>query len=264
METLNVELDARGVAQVQMNRPEVFNAFNEAMIADLGAAFDELSANPLVRVIVLSGAGKVFSAGADIQWMKRAADATHDWNLADARQFAQMLHRIAHCSKPTVARVQGLALGGGFGLVAACDLAVASDDARFAVSEARFGILPSVIGPYVINAVGARQARRLALTASRVGAADALQMGLVQEVVAAADLDACVERWIAELLLNGPQAQAEIKHLFAQLEVGPVTAEVVELTAQTIARVRMTLEAREGFAAFLDKRAAAWTRSDKT
>jgi methylglutaconyl-CoA hydratase len=258
VQTLEIAIDPRGVARVQMNRPEVFNAFNEAMIVELGEAFDRLAKDPAVRVIVLCGAGKAFSAGADIQWMKRASEATHEWNLEDARGFAAMLHRIAVCPKPTIARVQGVALGGGVGLTAACDIAIASDDAKFAVSEARFGILPAVIGPYVINAVGPRQARRLALTASRIPAAEALAMGLVHEVVALDALDAAVERWIAELLMNGPQAQAEIKKLFEQLEVGPISSSVRELTAQTISRVRMGDEAREGFAAFLAKRPAAW------
>lgn len=258
METLQIAVDAQGVARLTMNRPEVFNAFNEAMIAELGAAFDQLAADPAVRLIVLAGAGRAFSAGADIQWMKRASEATQDWNLQDARGFAEMLARIANCPKPTIARVQGLALGGGFGLVAACDIALATEDAKFAVSEARFGILPAVIGPYVINAVGPRQARRLALTASRIGAAEALGMGLLHEVVPAAELDAAVQRWVDELLMNGPQAQGEIKRLFAQLALGPVTPEVRELTAQTISRVRMSEEAREGFGAFLAKRPAAW------
>ena len=259
MQTLTLATDARGVARVTMNRPEVFNAFNETMIAELGEAFDKLGNDPAVRVIVLAGAGKAFSAGADIQWMKRASEATHEWNVEDARGFAAMLHRIHVCPKPTIARVQGVALGGGVGLTAACDIAIASADAKFAVSEARFGILPAVIGPYVVNAVGPRQARRLALTASRIPAAEALAMGLVHEVVDAPEaLDAALEHWIAELLLNGPQAQAEIKKLMEQLEVGPVTSGVRELTAQTIARVRMGDEAREGFAAFLAKRPAAW------
>lgn len=256
METVTIETDARGVARVTMNRPEVFNAFNEAMIAELGQAFEQLSADPAVRLIVLAGSGKAFSAGADLQWMKRAAEATQAANLEDARRFAAMLQRIAECPKPTLARVQGLALGGGVGLAAACDIALATPDAKFAVSEARFGILPAVIGPYVINAVGPRQARRLALTASRIPASEALALGLVQEVVE--DIDAALERWIDELLLNGPGALGEIKALFAQLEVGPITPAVRELTAQTIARVRMGDEAREGFAAFLAKRPAAW------
>jgi methylglutaconyl-CoA hydratase len=213
---------------------------------------------PSVRVIVLAGEGKHFSAGADLQWMQRASQASLAWNVADARKFAGMLARIEACAKPTIARVQGAALGGGVGLAAACDIAVAADNASFSVSEAKFGILPAVIGPYVTNAVGKRHARRLALTATRIGAAEALAMGLVQQVTTLDGLDAAVDATVKELLVCGPQAQAEIKQLFAQLAVGPITPEVRELTAQTISRVRGTDEAKEGFAAFLGKRPANW------
>lgn len=258
MRTLTIERRAAGVAQVTMSRPEVFNAFDEAMIADLDAAFTELAADASVRVIVLAGAGKHYSAGADLQWMQRASEASLEWNLDDARRFAAMLARIESCPKPTVARVQGAALGGGVGLMAACDVAVAADNASFAVSEAKFGILPAVIGPYVINAVGKRQARRLALSTARIGAAEAQAIGLVQQVVPQAELDGAVDSVVGELLLGGPAAQREIKALFAQIEVGPITPEVRELTASTIARVRGTDEAREGFAAFLAKRPPSW------
>jgi methylglutaconyl-CoA hydratase len=247
-----------GVAQVTMSRPQVLNAFDEAMIAALDAAFARLGDDDSVRVIVLAGDGKHFSAGADLQWMQRASAASREWNLDDARHFAAMLARIDACPKPTVARIQGAALGGGVGLACACDVAIAADGASFAVSEARFGILPAAIGPYVINAIGKRQARRLALTAARIGAAEALAIGLVQQVVAAEQLDAAIDAVLDELLAGGPNAQREIKQLFAQLEVGPVTAEVRELTAQTISRVRGSEEAREGFAAFLDKRTVNW------
>lgn len=257
-QTLSVTTRQPGVAQVTMNRPAVFNAFDEAMIAELDAAFAALESDVSVRVIVLAGEGKHFSAGADLQWMQRASAASLEWNLADARKFAGMLARIEACAKPTIARVQGAALGGGVGLAAACDIAVAADNASFSVSEAKFGILPSVIGPYVTNAVGKRHARRLALTATRIGAADALAMGLVQQVTTLDALDAAVDATVKELLVCGPQAQAEIKQLFAQLAVGPITPEVRELTAQTISRVRGTDEAKEGFAAFLGKRPANW------
>jgi len=158
-ETLKLSIRAAGVAQVTMSRPAVFNAFDETMIGELDAAFTELEADPSVRVIVLAGEGKHFSAGADLQWMQRASTADREWNLADARRFANMLARIEACTKPTVARVQGAALGGGVGLTCACDVAVAADNASFSVSEAKFGILPAVIGPYVTNAVGKRQAK---------------------------------------------------------------------------------------------------------
>ncbi|MFG6414239.1 enoyl-CoA hydratase-related protein [Roseateles sp. DC23W] len=255
---LDLDRRADGAAVLTMNRPAVFNAFDEVLIAELDAAFVQLGEDDAVRVIVLAGAGRHFSAGADLQWMQRAAAASQDDNLDDARRFAAMLARIAECSRPTIARVQGAALGGGVGLVCACDMAVASDAASFSVSEARMGILPAVIGPHLVNAVGVREARRLALTASRIDAAEALRAGLVQRVVPADALDGAVDTLVADLLVCGPRAQAEIKQLYARLAPGPVTAEVRELTAQTIARVRTTPEAREGFAAFFAKRAPNW------
>ncbi len=261
MTALQITRPAPGVAQVLMHRPAVFNAFDEAMIGELDAAFTQLADDPAVRVIVLAGSGKHFSAGADLQWMQRAAQADRAWNLADARRFAAMLARIEQSPKPTVARIQGAALGGGVGLACACDIAIAADDASFAVSEARFGIIPSVIGPYLLNAVGRRQARRLALATTRIRADEALRIGLVQEVVALDALDAAVARTVADLLAGGPQAQVEIKLLYDQLPGGPVTAQARELTAHTIARVRGTDEAREGFAAFLAKRPASWNPS---
>ena len=257
-QTLTVTRRAAGVAQVTMSRPAVFNAFDEAMIGELDAAFVHLADDASVRVIVLAGEGKHFSAGADLQWMVRASKASREWNLEDARRFAGMLSRIENCPKPTVARIQGAALGGGVGLACVCDIAIATENAAFAVSEAKFGILPSVIGPYVVNAVGKRQARRLALATTRITASEALAIGLVQRVVTADALDAAVDTTVTELLAGGPLAQAEIKQLFAQLAAGPITAEVRELTAQTISRVRGTEEAREGFAAFLEKRPANW------
>ncbi len=259
MDTLRISIRSPGVAQVTMARPAVFNAFDEAMIGELDAAFAQLAGDDQVRVIVLAGEGRHFSAGADLQWMQRASQASPEWNLQDARRFAAMLVRIDTCPKPTVARIQGAALGGGVGLVCACDIAVASVDASFAVSEARFGILPSVIGPYLTNAVGKRQARRLALTAERIVAAEAKAIGLVHRLVPSDELDATVDDTVAALRAGGPHAQAEIKQFLAQLTVGPVTPEVIELTARTISRVRCTAEARDAFAAFLAKRPAPWS-----
>ncbi len=255
---LIVERDARGVVRVTLHRPAVLNAFDEALIAGLAETFQALGSDPAVRVIVLQSQGRSFCAGADIDWMRRAAANDQAANLEDARRFANMMAAIHDCPKPVVARIQGGAYGGGVGLACAADIAIASEHAKFSVSEARFGILPAVIGPYVVNAVGPRQARRLALGCTVVGAAEALAIGLVQQVVAAEQLDAAVEQCIGELLASGPGAQAEIKALFAQLGVGPVTPQVRELTAQTISRVRSTSEAREGFAAFLEKRPARW------
>ena len=257
-DTLSIESRQAGVMQITMSRPEVFNAFDEAMIGELDAAFDQLIADDSVRVILLAGAGKHFSAGADLKWMQRASEESREWNLADARRFAAMLGKIDACPKPTIARVQGAALGGGTGLVCACDIAIGADNASFAVSEAKFGIIPAVIGPYLTNAIGKREARRLALTLTRIGADEAHALGLLHQVTTLDELDAAVDATLTEVLAGGPNAQREIKALFAQLEVGPVTEEVRELTAQTISRVRGTEEAREGFAAFLDKRPANW------
>ena len=259
MSVLLISQRGAGVVQITMARAAVFNAFDETMIGELDAAFAQLSQDVDVRAIVLAGEGKHFSAGADLQWMQRASNASLEWSLDDARRFAAMLARIDTCPKPTIARVQGAALGGGVGLACACDIAIAADDASFAVSEARFGILPAVIGPYLVNAVGKRQARRLALTAARIGAVEALALGLVQQVVARDQLDAAVDAAVKELLAGGPNAQREIKQLFAQLEAGPISPAVRELTAQTISRVRGSDEAREGFKAFLAKRAARWS-----
>ena len=257
-QTLTLTRRSPGVAQITMSRAEVFNAFDEAMIAELDAAFAALIDDNDVRVNVLAGDGKHFSAGADLQWMQRASQASQEWNLQDARKFAAMLSRIESSPKPTVARVQGAALGGGVGLTCACDIAIAADNASFSVSEAKFGILPSVIGPHVINAVGKRHATRLALTASRIGATEALAMGMVQSVVELGALDAAVEKCVDELLAASPNAQREIKALFAQLEQQTISPSVLDLTANTIARVRGTQEAKEGFAAFLEKRPAPW------
>jgi len=187
-----------------------------------------------------------------------ASTATLEWNLTDARRFAGMFSKIETCPKPTVARVNGAALDGGVGLLCACDIAIAADNASFSVSEAKFGIIPSVIGPYVTNAVGKRHARRLALTTTRIKADEALRIGLVHQVTSLEDLDAAVDATVTELLAGGPEAQREIKELFAQLAVGPVTEEVRDLTARTISRIRGSDEAREGFAAFLEKRPAQW------
>ena len=261
MASLRIER-ASGVARVEMARPAIFNAFDETMIAELDAAFAEHGADPAVRVIVLAGQGKAFSAGADIAWMKRLSEASEAVNLEDARRFAGMLHRIASCPKPTIARVQGVSLGGGVGLVCACDFVIAAENARFAVTEARFGLAASVIAPYLINAVGRRHAQRLALGTAQIGAAEALAIGLAHEVAPEAKLDDAVNALVTQLRASGSRAMAEIKAFYAKLAVGPITEEVRELTAQTIARIRHTEEAREGFTAFLEKRRPKWAQDD--
>ena len=258
MARLSIER-AAGVLRVTMARPEAHNAFDEAMIAELDRAFAEAGGDDGIRAVVLAGQGKSFSAGADLAWMKRQSEASAEDNLDDARRFAAMLQRIGACPKPTIARVQGVAMGGGVGLACACDFAIASDDARFAVTEARFGLAASVIGPYLIAAVGVRQARRLAMSTAQIDAREALALGLVHQVVAASDLDRAVDGLLAQLRASGPNALAGIKALYGRVEPAPVSDATRELTAQTIARIRHTDEAREGFAAFLAKRPPRWS-----
>jgi len=259
MATLEIRRATDGAMQIEMARPEVLNAFDEAMIAELDAAFRQAGEDPEVRSVILSGRGRAFCAGADIQWMKRQGEAAEGANLEDARRFAAMLHRIATCPKPTLARIHGACMGGGVGLACACDFALASPHARFSVSEARFGILPAAISPYLIAAVGVQRARQLAISTLRIEAVDAHAFGLVWKVVPEEQLDDAVHALARELHASGPNAIAEIKTLYARLG-SLATPEVRELTAATVARVRGTPEAREGFDAFLEKRPPAWSR----
>ncbi len=258
MNTIRLTVDARGVATVELAREAVLNAFDEAMIGEIASAFGGLSTRADVRVVVLRGAGKAFCAGADLAWMQRQAKNSEEANRKDALVFAEMMRVVYECPKPTIARVHGAAFGGGVGLMCACDIVVAAEGTKFAVSEAKFGIIPAVIGPYLMNAAGPRQARRLALTAETFGAAFAHDIGLVHEVTAPDGIDAKVDEIVAMMLKNGPNALAEIKRLFARLAVAPITQDTRGMTAETIARLRMTEEAKEGFAAFFEKRAAKW------
>jgi methylglutaconyl-CoA hydratase len=256
-ETLEIER-AGGIATVWMNRPDVHNAFNAQLIADLTAACRALEADDAVRVVVLAGRGKSFSAGADLNWMKAAAQASVEENLDDARRLAGMLRALAELAKPTIARVHGAALGGGMGLASACDICVAADRAVFATSEVKFGIIPSAISPYVIRAIGERQAGRYFQTAERITAARAAEIGLVHELVAAEQLDAKVHEIVAALLEGGPKAQGAAKELIRAVANRPIDDDVVEDTARRISSLRATPEAREGLDAFLSKRTAAW------
>ena len=256
-QTLDVERNGK-VATIWMNRPDVFNAFDETLIRDLAAACRELDADTAVRVVVLAGRGKHFSAGADLNWMKRASGFTYEQNFEDARVFAGMLRTLAQMSKPTIARVQGAALGGGTGLTAACDMAIASDDASFATSEVKFGIIPAAISPYVLRAIGPRHAARYFQTAERIGAERALAIGLVGEVVPRAELDAAVARLAATLLQGGPLAQKAAKDLIDAVTGRPIDEAVSDETARRIARQRATDEAKDGISAFLEKRSPGW------
>ncbi len=247
-----------GVANVLLNRPEVHNAFNATSIAELSAVLRRLEADPEVRVVVLSGAGTSFCAGADLNWMQQVAAFSAKQNRADAGALAAMLAVLNSLSKPTVARVHGAAFGGGAGLVACCDIAVGSPDATFAFSEARLGLIPAAISPYVVAAIGARAARRYFLTGERFSAAEAQRLGLLHELVPAQELDSRIATLVDALRAAGPHAQAECKALLRSLVNRPVDARMVADTARRIARVRASPEGREGIAAFLAKRKPAW------
>jgi methylglutaconyl-CoA hydratase len=251
------------VATLTLNRPDVHNAFNETLIAELTRALRALDRNDAVRAVVLAGAGKSFCAGADLNWMKKMAGFSRAQNLADAEKLTAMLAALNGLSKPTIARVHGAAFGGGVGLVACCDIAVAADDAVFALSEVRLGLIPATISPYVVDAIGVRAARRYFLSAERFSAKEARTIGLLHEVSAPSGLDQCVAALVAKLLAAGPRAQAEAKALIRAVAHRPRDARVLADTTRRIARVRASDEAKEGVAAFLGKRDAAWLRREK-
>lgn len=254
-----LEIEQRGAAAwVWMNRPAVHNALNEEMIRKLTEAFRSLGEDPSVRVIVLTGRGKSFSAGADVESMKSQGAASPVENLANARELAEMFHAIAACAKPTVARVNGAAIGGGLGLVSACDIAIASSAAVFATSEVRLGLIPATIGPYVVQVIGTRWARRLFQTGERIAATQAEKIGLVHEAVEPEALDARVDAVSTNLLAGAPKAQKAAKDLIDAVADRPMTPELMEETAVRIAAIRAEAEAREGLAAFLEKRPASW------
>jgi methylglutaconyl-CoA hydratase len=258
-----LKIETRGAAAwVWMSRPEVHNAFDETLIAELTQAFGALDADPAVRVIVLAGEGKSFSAGADLNWMQRQGQAPLEDNLADARKLATLFRVISACATPTVARVQGAALGGGMGLASACDVCVASTKAQFGTTEVKLGIIPAAIGPYVVRAIGERQAYRYFQTAERLDARRALALGLVHELAEPEGLDAAVQAMVDALLVGGPKAQAAATELIRAVAHRAVDDAVVEDTARRIAVLRSTPEAAEGLRAFLEKRPASWTKAE--
>ena len=257
---LTISTDPRGIARVTLNRPEVKNAFNETLIAEIAEAMKALSKDENARVVVLQGAGDAFSAGADLSWMKRASEFSAAENKEDARRLAAMLYSIYACEKPVVALVQGACMGGGVGLASACDIVIAADDAFFALSEVRLGIVPAVISPFVLHAIGARQARRFFLTGERFDTAKAKEIGLVHMICLRAQMEATLDGAVKNLLASGPAAQKEAKALIRLVAGRPVDDSVMEETAGIIARVRSTPEGKEGVAAFLEKRRANWVK----
>jgi methylglutaconyl-CoA hydratase len=249
-----------GIARVTLDRPQLRNAFDDALIAALITAFTEIQQDPEVRLLVLAGNGPAFCAGADLNWMKRMARYGYAENLADAEALALMLATLDRMPKPTIARVHGPVFAGGTGLVAACDIAVGTPEAQFCLSEAKLGLSPATISPYVIRAMGERNARRYFLTAEVFDAAEALRIGMLSLLVAPAELDASIDALASHLLAGGPEAQAKIKALIRGVAGRPVDDALAADTAKRIAEIRVSPEGREGIASFLEKRKPAWKR----
>ena len=255
---IETDIDSSGVARVTLNRPEKHNAFDDAMIAELRAAFDSLANTKAARIVVVESRGKSFSAGADLGWMQRMAQYDYADNLQDARSLAGMLGALHSLPQPTIARVQGGAYGGAVGLVSCCDMAVAADSATFALTEAKIGLIPATISPYVIRAIGERASRRYFASAERFGAADAQRLGLISEVVPADQLDTALSTLLDSLLANGPEAIKAAKQLVADFAGRPIDEALVEESCERIANIRVSKEGQEGLDAFLNKRRPGW------
>lgn len=259
-QTLGIERDG-AIARIVMQRPEVHNAFDARLIAELTAALGELDRDASVRAVVLTGAGSTFSAGADLNWMRDMARAGENENREDSLRLAALMRALNFLSKPTIARVNGSAYGGGVGLIACCDIAIGTEGAKFSLSEVKLGLVPAVISPYVIAAIGPRQARRMFLTAEVFAADEALRIGLLHQCVAATQLDEAVDRSLHWLGKGGPVAQHEAKQLALRLSgMTPTLAEEIDRdNAKLIARLRVSSEGQEGLSAFLDKRRPSWS-----
>lgn len=261
MNTLKIERDTRGVAMIAMNRPHVHNAFDETMICELIEAFRDLGADDTVRVIIIAAEGKSFCAGADLNWMKRAAEYDEDQNREDAGELALMLNAIYACPKPVIARVQGNAFGGGVGVVAAADIAIGVADAQFSLSEVKLGIIPAAISPYVIEAIGARYAHRYFISAERFSASEAYRIGLLHDLASSVEaMDEQIAVLCNALLANGPKAMESAKNLIQAVSHKSIDDELMEDTIERIAQIRSTPEAKEGIRAFLEKRTPNWVK----
>jgi methylglutaconyl-CoA hydratase len=247
-----------GIARVTLNRPELRNAFDDSLINKLRSAFEDVETDPAIRVMVLAGNGPAFCAGADLNWMKRMAGYGYDENLADAEALAAMLATLDRLPKPTIARVHGPVFAGGTGLVAACDIAVGTPAAKFCLSEAKLGLSPATISPYVIRAMGERMARRYFLTAEVFDAAEAFRIGMLSLLVETPELDSTIESLVQHLVAGGPEAHAKIKALIREVAGRRPDDALVAETARRIAEIRGSPEGKEGIAAFLEKRKAGW------
>lgn len=252
----NYEVDARGIARLTLNRPEVHNAFDDVMIAELLEALATAEQDDAVRVLVLQSTGKNFSAGADLNWMRSMADKNYQQNIDDAGELSQLMQRLDELSKPTIALVQGAAFGGAVGLAACCDMVLAQPKTSFCLSEVKIGLIPAVISPYVVKAIGERQSRRYMLTAERFFADEALKLGLVHRIVD--DFEPALSEWLELLLNNSPQALNACKSLIANVGSRPIDDAVRRHTIEAIAEIRVSDEGQEGLGAFLEKRPAAW------
>jgi len=257
-EKVLMQVDANGNATVALNRPDVHNAFDPEMGVQLIATLRKLEANPKVRAVVLMGQGKSFSAGADIDHMRKSARFTKEQNLKAARASAEIFHTLYALKKPTIARVHGAVRGGGVGLVAACDVAIGSRDATFRLSEVRLGIVPAMISPYVVAAIGERHARRYFVTGEEFDSAEAYRIGLLHDLVEFEHLNDRIGELLSQIYCGGPQAIVAAKHQIARVAKAGITDATVADTAATIAEIRATPEAQEGLSAFLEKRQAAW------
>ena len=261
MNTLRIERDARGVAMIVLSRPEVHNAFDEVMIREVIECFRDLGADESVRVIVIAAEGKSFCAGADLNWMRRASEYDEDQNREDAGELALMLNAIYACPKPVIARVHGNAFGGGVGVVAAADIAIGVADVLFSLSEVKLGIIPAVISPYVIEAIGARYAHRYFISAERFSGAEAFRIGLLHDLASSEDgMDEQIAALCAALLANGPKAIESAKNLIQAVSQKSIDDELMEDTIERIAQIRSTPEAKEGIRAFLEKRKPVWVK----
>ena len=261
MDKVITDIDDLGVAQVRLNNPDKHNAFDDEIIGELTEAFVAIADNSNVRVMVLGSEGKSFSAGADLEWMKRMASYSYDENLRDASALALMLKTLNEIPQPTIARIQGPAFGGAVGLVSCCDMAVAASAASFSLSEVKIGLVPATISPYVIAAIGQRAARRYFVTAERFDAHRALQLGLVNEVVDAEQLDQEIDRLINTLLANGPEAVTGAKQLVFDVAGKPIDQQLIDATCETIAAIRVSEQGQEGLQAFLERRKPQWIKN---
>ncbi|MFA6205038.1 MAG: enoyl-CoA hydratase-related protein [Methylocystis sp.] len=262
MTTLLQSVDANGVATLTLNRPDKRNALDYELIGLLKDALDDLDARADVRIITLEGAGDYFCAGGDIGSMIRVAQRSSSANEQDALALARMLHALDTASKPTIALAKGVVVGGGVGLLACCDIVVAADDASFSLNEVRLGLLPAIVAPFLIRAIGLRQLRRYALTAERFSAAEAQKLGLVHRVAPRLEVNLAHAAIVADLLRGAPGAQADVKNFFAECDGHGVDAELLREAAHRLAARRSSAEAQEGLSAFLEKRAPRWIAAD--